>query len=200
MLLINLLISVMLTYQKKNWKLQMQKDIEDEQHGTLHINGPGLLAREGLIHKKMVIKQEQEIEKKISSTQELALKAIRKEMKLESLIKNEEKIKEKAKINDLVILKAKEEMKKDCLLKALKARDNPQARNNEMAELEIDRIKTEAKKDVAHERLNLRKKLEDIKKKGKRRRRLLEQQIQMIRTTMQKGLMDANKKRRYETV
>jgi len=180
---------------RKNWKAQMKKDKEDEDHGHLHIDLPGLAAREGLIKKKMIIQQESDIEKKITSTQELALKAIRKELKLEKLVKNEEKIKEKAKIHELMVLKKKEEKKKDCLLKALKNRedDNKKGRTTKEAELEIARIKNEAKKDVAAERLNLRKKLAEIKKVGKRRRRMLEQQIQLIRSTMAKNLLDANK-------
>jgi hypothetical protein len=41
--------------------------------------------------------------------------------------------------------------------------------------------------------LNLRKKLAVIKKTSKRRQRMIEQQISMIRSTMAKNLLEANK-------
>ncbi len=172
---------------KKNWKISIKEDIF---HGSVDVN-----AREHIIGKKMLAKQQMDLDKRISSTQELALKAIRKELKLERLVKHEEKIKEKAKIKDLIKLKLKEEKKKDCLEKALKDREkqNLRGRNAQEAELEIARIKTEAKKDVEHERLALRKKLDLIKKNAKRRRRMLAQQISVIRSTMAKSLLLANK-------
>ena len=179
----------------KNWKESLKKDNEDGDGGTMHIDMAGLMAREGLIKRKMVEKQQLDIEKKISNTQELALKAIRKELKLERLVRNEEKLKEQSKINNLLRLKLKEEKKKDCLVKALKAREaeNKRGRTTQEAELEIAKIKNEAKKDVDAERLNLRKKLNDIKKNSNRRQRMIQQQINLIRSTMAKDLLEANK-------
>lgn len=179
---------------RKNWKDSLKEE-EDEDHMHITIPVEGLQARENIIKRKMMEQQRLEIDNKITSTQELALRAIRKEIKLERLIKHEEKMKEKKKINDLVRLKQKEEKKKDCLEKALKDREaqNKMGRSSQEAELEIAKIKHEAKKDVEKERLNLRKKIDQIKKKGERRRRLLEQQITYIRSSMAKQLLDANK-------
>jgi len=59
--------------------------------------------------------------------------------------------------------------------------------------LEIARIKHETQKDVEIERLNLRKKIQSIKKNTLRKQKLLEQQINLIRTQMAKNLLDANK-------
>jgi len=179
---------------KKNWKDSLKNDADDD-GGKMKIDMAGLMAREGLIKRKMEEKQQIDIENKIANTQGLALKAVRKELKLERLVRNEEKLKEQSKINDLLRLKYKEEKKKECLVKALKEREaeNKKGRTTQEAELEIAKIKNEAKKDVDAERLNLRKKLNNMKKTSQRRQRMIQQQINLIRSSMAKDLLDANK-------
>ncbi len=178
---------------RKNWKKHIHDD--DVYHGSINVAMEPVHAREHIIRKKMKEQKQMQMEHRVSSAQDLALKAIRKELKLETLVKQEEKMKEKKKIRALIHLKLKEEKKKDCLEQALKEREhqNMKGRENKEAELEIEKIKHDAKKDVAKERLNLRKKLADIKKQGRRRRRMLEQQISVIRSEMAKNLILANK-------
>jgi len=62
-----------------------------------------------------------------------------------------------------------------------------------LAELEIMRIKDEAKKEVEQKRQALRNKIADIRKLANRRKKLIENDITTIRGQMARNLMDANK-------
>jgi hypothetical protein len=179
---------------KEDWKARMRKE-EDEDGGHIDADQDGILARENLIKHKLKEKQELDLEKKIVSTEEVALKAIRKEMKLERLIREEEKLKEKEKIKNLLNLKVKEEKKQECLEKALKEREdqNLKSRDNVVAEREIAKIKVNAKKEVEIERSNLRKKILEFKNKSNRKQKAIEQQINLIRSKMAENLLLANK-------
>ena len=190
-----------MTYPEKNWKDALKKPEEVEEIEKISgLAGKDVAAIEDTIKEKLREKQVNDVNKKIASTKELALRAVKKEAMLERLLKNEQKLQEKEKIKDLLALKAKEEKKKDCLDKALKEREelNKKNRFNQIAELEINRIKNEAKKDVQAERQNLLKKLQDIKKKSQRKQRMIMQQIDKIRSTIAKNLIDANKKGNME--
>ena len=151
--------------------------------------------QENLLAQKIKEKDENDMERKINLTQDVALRAIRKELKLERMVKREEKLKEKEKIKNLMRQKAKEEKKQECLEKALKEREeeNQKGLNQQAAEKEIAKIKEATKKEVDDERDNLKKKLADIKRRSLRKQKVLEQQIQFIRGKMAQNLIDANK-------
>jgi len=89
----------------------------------------------------------------------------------------------------------KEKKKRDCLEKALKERDKEDERNRKSkeAENEINKIKLDVKKQVDMKRDDLKKRIEAIKKKHRRKRRILKQQLQKIRGQMAKSLIKANK-------
>jgi len=178
---------------KKDWRLAMKE--QDEVGDHINVDQDKLNDREFLIRRKMKENQDMELEKKIVTTQETALKAIRKEFKLERLIKNEEKLKAKERLKDLLKLKIKEEKKQNCLEKALKAREEEslKGRDSVLAEKEINRIKDDAKKEVEAERQRLRVKLGEYKKKTGRKQFQIEQQINLIRSKMAQNLLLANK-------
>ena len=79
--------------------------------------------------------------------------------------------------------------------KALKSREN---QNKKLLQTlhkkqELEAIKINAKMSVQNQRNKLREKLNAIRKKFKRRKRLIEQDINLIRAEMAKNLMNANK-------
>jgi len=67
-------------------------------------------------------------------------------------------------------------------------------RNNKQEENQIQKLKDEAKYDIEQRRENLRKKIAAIKAKVARRKRQIEQDINVIRSKMAQNLMAANKK------
>jgi len=180
---------------KKDWKEDLKRAEEDEDHGKIEVEQEKSLAREFLIKRNLKEKEDVEIQKKIVTTQEVALRAIRKELKLERLIKTEEKLKEKERLKNLLNLKAKEEKKQECLERALKAREEEsmKGRDSVMAEKEIAKIKEDAKKEVEQERAALRVKLNEYKKKSGRRQMQIEYDINLIRSKMASNLLLANK-------
>jgi len=67
-------------------------------------------------------------------------------------------------------------------------------RDNKEAEMQIQKIKEEARKEVEEKREALRNKIADIKARAARRKRIIEQDINVIRSKMAQNLVDANKK------
>jgi len=160
--------------------------------------GPGFATledRRKIIQKNLKKMEKNVITKKISKAQDTTLQAIKKELKMEDLIKKEMQLKAKEELKELLNLKRKEEFKKDCLLKALKARDKKaeDLHKETQGNLEVEKTYLEAKRDIKGNREELKKKLMEIKKKALRRKRMIEQQIQLIRGEMTKNLLDANK-------
>jgi len=133
--------------------------------------------------------------KKISNTQNLALKAIKRELNIEKLLAQELRLKSELEARNLLSLKKQEQKKKDCLEKAFKDREleDERMRDNKSAEDQIQRIKDEAKKEVEKKRNDLRNKLADIRKRFGRRKHQIEQDINVIRSQMAQNLLDANK-------
>jgi len=148
-----------------------------------------------LIKEKLDVFTNNKMEKKIKRTHKTAMKALKKEAAMERLIQNEEKERYDKEERYLKSVINKEKKKRDCLDKALKNRELEDERNRKSKEAEntINLIKMEAAKQVAKKRDSLKKKIEAIKKKAKRRRRLLESQLQKVRGQMAKSLMNANR-------
>jgi len=72
--------------------------------------------------------------------------------------------------------------------------ENQRLIDNKDGEEQIQKIKEEARKEVEEKREALRKKIADIKARAARRKRIIEQDIDVIRSKMTQGLIDANKK------
>jgi len=162
------------------------------------MRGPGFATledRRKIIQHNLKKMEQNGIIKKINLAQDTTLKAIKKELKMEDLIKKEMQLKAQEELKELLALKRKEEFKKDCLLKALKARDKKaeELHKETQGNLEVEKTFIEAKRDIKGNREDLRKKLAEIKKKALRRKRMIEQQISLIRGEMAKNLLNANK-------
>jgi hypothetical protein len=159
--------------------------------------GPGLALadRRKIIKNNLKKLEDNGLIKKIHKAQDTTLQAIKKEFKMEDLIKREVQLKANQELKQMLALKKKEERKKDCLLKALKDRDRKaeELHKETQGKLEVEKTFIEAKKDIKGNREELKKKLVEIKKKAKRRKRIIEQEINLIRGEMAKNLLDANK-------
>merc|ERR1711957_413140 len=120
---------------------------------------------------------------------------------IEKMLQAELQLKADLESKGLLNLKKREQKKKECLQKALKNRD--QLNKNLLARLKkmqkINAIKLTAKKEVQNQRNKLREKLNAIRNKFKRRKRLIEQDINVIRAEMAKNILNAKKKGNMKT-
>jgi len=151
--------------------------------------------REKLLKKKLEATEKKQVEGKVGKTQKVVIKALRKEIKLENLIKKEETEKFEDETKTLIQKFKHEKKKKKCLEKILKTREKEDSKTREAMEIEheIQKLKQDAVKTVQKKRKNLKKKIQEIKKKMQRKNRLIEQQIQKVRGSMASELMQANK-------
>ncbi len=183
-------------FSKKCYNHLKKNDIGD-QNGNDKGKGPGLQIndRRKIIRHNLKKMEHNGLLKKIGKAQDTSLKAIKKELKMEDLIRREMMLKAQEELKNLLALKKKEEFKRDCLLRALKARDQKaeELHKQTQGKLEIEKTFIEAKKDIKENRDDLRKKLADIKRRALRRKRMIEQQINLIRSEMTRNLLDANK-------
>lgn len=148
-----------------------------------------------LIREKLDLFTNTKLDKKIKSTHKTAMNALKKEAAMEQLIQKEEKQRYDKEERFLVNVIKKEKKKRDCLDKAFKSRELEDERNRKAKEAAntINRIKVDAAKQVEKKRVTLKAKIQIIKKKARRRRRLLESQLQKVRGQMAKSLMNANR-------
>ena len=151
--------------------------------------------REKLLEGKLELSNENKLEGKVSKTQKTVMKAIKKELALEDLIKKEEQEKVENTTNDLMTKFKYEKHKKKCLEKVLKSKEVEDAKNREGKEVEnqIEKLKEDAVVQVKNKRTQLRKKILEIRKKAQRKNRVIEQQIQKVRGSMAADLLKANK-------
>jgi hypothetical protein len=152
--------------------------------------------RRSIIEKEVETNQTNELGKKVTQTQTVALTALRREINLEDLIKTEEVQKGREENMELQRQVEQEKKKKKILTAALEARDSNFAkmRVTKDTQKQIEDIKKETKLDIKFKRAVLKKKLDAIKNKFKRKNRLLQQQVQLIRSEMAEEIMNANKK------
>ncbi len=152
--------------------------------------------RRNVIEKKVEDNTQKKMDEKVGNTQKVALTAIRREVNLEDLIKNEEIQKGKDETTQLYQQMKQEKKKKDLLEQALQNRENNfgKVRVSKNTEKKIDEIKKEAKVDIKFKRGVLKKKIEEIRNKFRRKHRQIKQQIQMIRAAMTKDIVNANKR------
>jgi hypothetical protein len=181
--------------KKGNWqqtktKSALDKAMEDAQSGSLFNDEASKV-----IKKKLHDKELSDIEKKVGDTQKDALKVIKKELDIEKMIQQEMQAKALAEAKELLAQKKEEEKKKKIPEQAMKDRDNAskQAREAKAAENEIEKIKSDTIKEVEKQRAKLKNKIEEIKAKAGRRKKIIEQDINIIRSKVANELSDANK-------
>ena len=151
--------------------------------------------RKAIIEKEVEVEQGNDYSKKINETQKVALTALRREINLEDLIKKEETQKGQDENIELQQQVKQEKQKKKLLEQAMTLREGNFAklRVAKDTKLQMDNIKAEAKLDISFKRAVLKKKIDAIRSKFKRKNRLLQQQVQLIRSEMAEEIMSANK-------
>ena len=178
----------------KNWKSEQSKKAMAD---ALEAAGVGGLSdRANLIKKRIEEKKMDEWNKKLQNTQSQAMKLMKREFDIEKMLQQELQLKAELEAKELMELKRREQAKKECLEKAFKERDtqNKRLMDDMHKENELDLIKQNTKKEVELQRNKLREKLNAIRNKFKKRKRLIMQDINVIRSDMAKNLMNANKK------
>ena len=148
-----------------------------------------------IIKKQVSSKMELEMDKRVGKTEKIAMTALRREINLEDLITKEEIEKGKEKEEELSVQVKQEQKKKDVLKQALhtRAESFKEVRLAKKTQVKMDGIKNETKMDIKFKRSVLKKKIDTIRTKFKRKHRLLQQKITKIRSEMAGDIMKANK-------
>jgi len=152
--------------------------------------------QENAVKKHVQKKEEEDLKAVVKNTNKIALQAIQKELNLEAMIKSEEADREQR--EELEMMKAIEQEKKksECLLKAIKQRqmENQYNLRAKAAEAEIAGIKQAATQQVSIRRSQLKNQIADMRKKYKRRKSALSQQLMGVRNVMAQNMGKAYKK------
>jgi hypothetical protein len=132
---------------------------------------------------------------KIKNTQNMGLKAIQKEMKLEDLIAGEEKVKEEEEIHSIVQKIQEEKEKADCLETNIKARDLDAniLQDRRSAENEIKVLKAEAIQEIVAKRAKMKKLISLMRTKAQIRKAKYQQELTSLRNKMAQEQMKSNK-------
>jgi len=134
--------------------------------------------------KRLKDKVEEAPATRIEKTQAVTLMAIQKELKLEELLEKEEAERESAEERELRAQIEKEKRKDDCLIKSIKEKELEDQHNVNKAnqENEIHQLQEEAKQEILAKRAQIRAKLAQMRKRAARKKKLLNGEIQSLRS------------------
>jgi len=149
----------------------------------------------------MLKKEHKKLKKKklathIQKTNAVALQAMQKEINIEEMIKNEEverERKEEEEINEKI---KQEEDKQKCLIKAIKEKqlENQYNIKQKETQLAVNNIKKAAAAAVVKRRADLKKLIQKMKQKQKRKSNALAVKLQTVRNSMASDMGKAYKK------
>jgi len=127
---------------------------------------------------------------------DISLKAMDKEIAIESMLEKEEILREEEESHLLDEKVELEKKKQDCIMKAIKEREMENQfnlRKKGQAE-ELSQMREAAKKQIKIRRDYLKKRLENLKKKAERKNEIRKQQIMSIRMEVADKLTQAYRK------
>jgi len=181
-------------FERESWLAAQAKKAADEARAAAGI--ANLDDRANLIKNKMKKKEVDIMAGKLSSTQAMAMKAIKREFDLEKMLTSEIQLKSEMETKELLKKKKREEKKRECLEKAFSAKkaEAERTRQTKSALEKLKSIKNEAKKQILKKRAKMRNKIKDLLNKSKRRRREIEGEIRVIRSKIAKKLVSADHK------
>jgi hypothetical protein len=132
----------------------------------------------------------------VKDTNQVALKAIQKELDLELLIKKEEQEREEREEKELQIVMDQEKKKSDYLNKAIKEKtiENQYNLKNKQYQEEIQNIKQTTAQQVMAKRNQLKEMLAKMRKNAELRKNKLKQQILSVRYEMANNMTKVTKK------
>jgi len=125
----------------------------------------------------------------------MGVKAVGKELELETMIKKEEKKRERTKAKKLLKKLKCEKTKRHALKRQIKRRelDTQILMDKREAESEVTNIKEEMKMEIQMKRKELKRMVSSMRKKARRRRAVLETELNKMRVKMAKDIMLANR-------
>merc|ERR1711957_9839 len=140
--------------------------------------------------------EEKKLLTKIKKTNNIALQAVQKEVNLEEMIKNEEKEREFAEEEHMKLRIAEEQDKQKCLIKAIKEKQLENQYNIKQKETEVTmrNIKSAAAVEVLKKRADLKKLINKMKLKQKRKSGALKVKLQTVRNSMAADMNKAYKR------
>jgi hypothetical protein len=133
--------------------------------------------------------------KKVDEAQSTSMMAIQKESKLEELLEKEEKAKEEEEDALMEAQVLSEQKKEECLLKSLKEKEVEDQMNlaKSKAEENLAKIKEDTQKQISLKRLNVKRKIMEMKKIQIRKRAAMRAKVQAIRTSIAEKLNVVNR-------
>jgi len=152
--------------------------------------------RSKMIEDKINEQMTTNLENKVNKVQQTALKAITRELNLEDRLKREEMMKAKAETKVLLTKFHFEKAKKEKLEEAIDDKENEdtQLKQQRQTTKLANNIVSETDKMINKKRLALKKKIMEIRKTTERRKRLIENKINLLRGKMTKEIAQASKK------
>jgi hypothetical protein len=152
--------------------------------------------RANLVKKKLVKKEMDVLAGKVTKTEALAMRAIKREFDIEKMITQE--IQQKTMLETKLLLEKKkhEEKKRECLeqLFSAKKKESYRLRMLSFQNAQINSIKKDAEKQILIKRAKMRNKIKEILTKSLRRRKQIEGEIRKIRSVIANKLMTENRK------
>ena len=132
---------------------------------------------------------------KMKDTQTNAVKVLKKEFNLEEMLAKEEQLRALNETKSLLKQKQNESKKMKCLEDALKAKEEEQKKRmaNRLLLQNINKLQDDTMKEVKEQRDLLKQRIANIRKKNQLRNRQIKREINIIRSKMTKGLLDADR-------
>lgn len=181
-------------------KTDSQKDSQDQVSSesaiaTMNIEDDEIEEREKLIKQKLDSEKAASLETRIESSQQVALKAINREINLEEKLKREEMLKAREETRELMTKMNHEKIKKEKLEEAIESKenDNVVVKSEHQAVQSISNINNETQKLIEERRIALKKKITQIRKTSERKKKMIENKIKIIRGKMAQELVVASK-------
>jgi hypothetical protein len=182
--------------ERTNNFLPEQKKLEEEFNKKMNSLKVEMVAEKTeVIKKKSEEEEEVQLGKKVDDAQTTSMLAIQKETKLEELLEKEEAAKEDEETNLMESQLVQEQKKEECLLKSIKEKELENQMNlaKSKAEENVAKIQDETKKTIAIQRLNIKKRILEMRKKKERKQAQIRTQIQAIRAEIAEKLNVAGK-------
>jgi hypothetical protein len=155
-----------------------------------------LVERQQEIKQKLKENDNSKLEEMVKNTNQVALKAIQKELDLEQLIKKEEQECEAREEKDLQIAMDQEKKKSEYLLQAIKEKklENQFNQQAKQYENEVEGIKQTAAQEVQNRRNKFKEMIAKMRLESQNRRNQIKQQILTMKYQVTESFTDANKK------
>lgn len=181
------------THDKVDFEQEMERKLEEKLNKEKQ---QVLLDTEEKAKKRMQHKEQEELQQEVKQASQVALKAIAKELDIEAMIKEEELERE---IEHEKVLEEKVEQEKkktESITRAIKEKELANQFNlrAQQTKQEIKTIKEQAVEQVNVKRIELKKKIKELREKAKARELQIANDLQMVRQSLNKTMKNAYRK------